>query len=109
MTTFISVPPADFHKTVHNKAAVEDDNNDDFLYMVDEPEVLSFVQKMPNANAVRAAIDTRFFQEVIDKPSQTLYAVKDTSEGFVCKVYTHEDSNFVVQYIRGLDTRRLTG
>lgn len=92
----------------------DDDNNtyDDEgepLYMVDEPEAFAFVQCLPNAKAIRAAIDTRFFQEELDKPLTFLYAVKDTNEGFVCKVYTYEGSNFVVKYMRDTDARRLNG
>lgn len=107
-TTLLQPVPATSISTSSSSTTSNDDDEEP-LYMVDEPEVLAFVQKMPNAKNIRAAIDTRFFQEVLDNPRHVLYAVKDVDEGFVCKVYTYEGSNFVVKYMRDNSTRRLSG
>jgi hypothetical protein len=103
-TLFLQQVPID--PPVENDVVVDVDEP---LYMVDEPEAFAFVEKMTNAKAIRAAIDTRFFRDVLHAPLQTLYAVKDTNEGFVCKVYTHVESNFVVKYIRDTSPRKLNG
>lgn len=87
------------------------DDEDEPLYMVDEPDVVAFVQCLPNAKTIRAAIGRRFFREACTtgKPRQCLYAVSDASEGFVCKVYTYETSAFVVKYICDNSPRKLNG